>query len=311
MSRRNDDSLAEVLKGNPFKPSLIKKWRRDLQSFIVGKLRFSDLNFALDSDAKSIAEYQEKNKTNERKRLHLELLPQPFQGDPRAPIWLLMLNPGYSCVDRYDHLGLCPSCDKNLVTQKSTLKHDMFDNGRDKSKALQRRQSLLLRQLRLMKDYQFSILNDAFNTLQHTQEWQGDGGYRWWRNTLFGSNEKKKFLLPECNIENVDSRLIGRKLFVLECCPYHSIDFDPKSFGFGGGYVDFWLKLIAWAIKSKKKFIVRSKRIDEFLEMGGLTITSNVRLDFSSCRKVTLSSGNLIGTDLVKEQIRKILIKKA
>ena len=105
--------------------------------------------------------------------------------------------------------------------------------------------------------------------------------------------------------------MIGRKLFVLECCPYHSIDFDPKSFGFGGGYVDFWLKLIAWAIKSKKKFIVRSKRIDEFLEMGGLTITSNVRLDFSSCRKVTLSSGNLIGTDLVKEQIRKILIKKA
>ena len=171
MSRRNDDSLAEVLKDNPFKPSLVKKWKRDLQSFLAGKLRLSDLNFVLDSDAKSIAEYQEKNKTNERKRLHLELLPQPFQGDPRAPIWLLMLNPGYSCVDRYDHLGLCPSCDKNLVTQKSTLKHDMFDNGRDKSKALQRRQSLLLRQLRLMKDYQFSILNDAFNTLQHTQEW--------------------------------------------------------------------------------------------------------------------------------------------
>lgn len=69
MSRRNDDSLAEVLKGNPFKPTLIKKWKRDLQSFLAGKLRFSDLNFVLDSDAKSIAEYQEKNKTNERSKV--------------------------------------------------------------------------------------------------------------------------------------------------------------------------------------------------------------------------------------------------
>ena len=62
MSRRNNESLAEVLKYNPFKPSLVKKWKRDLQSFLAGKLRLSDLSFALDSDAKSIAEYQEKNK---------------------------------------------------------------------------------------------------------------------------------------------------------------------------------------------------------------------------------------------------------
>ena len=91
MCLRNDDSLAEVLKENPFKPTLIKKWKRNLQSFLAGKLKLSDLSFALDSDVDSIGKYQEKNKGKERKLLHLELLPQPFQGDPRAPIWLLML----------------------------------------------------------------------------------------------------------------------------------------------------------------------------------------------------------------------------
>ena len=309
MSRRNNESLAEVLKYNPFKPSLVKKWKRDLQSFLAGKLRLSDLNFVLDSDAKSIAEYQEKNKTNERKRLHLELLPQPFQGDPRAPIWLLMLNPGYSCVDRYDHLGLCPSCDKNLVTQKSKFKHGMFDNGKDKYKALQKRQSLLLQQLRLMKDYQFSILNDAFNTLQHTQEWQGDGGYRWWRKILFGTGKRKGFLLPECGVQ-ADSHSIGQKLFVLECCPYHSVNFDEEVFGIEGKYSDFWVELISWAINGNKKFIVRSQSVDVLLDKVGLTINSDRRIDFNSRRNVALTMDNLDKNQPVLTQVCRILKRR-
>lgn len=309
MGSKNDDELDEVLKSNPFKPKLIKQWKSDLQSFLTGKTRLSDLNFALDSDTNSIEEYQEKNKTNERKRLHLELLPQPFQGNPRAPIWLLMLNPSYSNVDRYDHLGLCPSCDKNLATMKTNLKHDVFDCGKSKIKALQKRQDLLLRQLRLKKNCQFSILNDVFNTLQHTQEWQGGGGYRWWQNVLFGSNGKKVFLLPECKVE-ADAKSVGQKLFVLEYCPYHSLDFDAKSFEFGGEYADFWRKLIAWAIKTKKKFIVRSKRIDEFLKKAALTISHNVRLDYSSWRNVALTSDNLKGKESVRKQIHRILKRR-
>lgn len=309
MSRRNDDSLAEVLKENPFKPDLIRKWKRNLQSFLVGKYRLSDLNFALDSDMTSIRKYQEKNKTNERKRLHLELLPQPFQGNPKAPIWLLMLNPSYSSIDRYDHLGLCPSCDKNLATMKMNLKHDVFDYGKSKINALQKRQSLLLQQLRLKKDCQFSILNDAFNTLQHTQEWQGDGGYRWWQKILFGTNKKKRFLLPECGVQ-ADSKLIGQKLFVLECCPYHSINFDSGIFEFSGEYSKFWAGLISWAINTNKKFIIRSQSVDTLLDKFGLTISTDRRVDFSSQRNVALTMDNLDKNEPVLTQIRRILKRR-
>lgn len=220
-----------------------------------------------------------------------------------------MLNPGYSCVDRYDHLGLCPSCDKNLVTQKSKFKHDMFDNGKDKYKALQKRQSLLLQQLRLMKDYQFSILNDAFNTLQHTQEWQGDGGYRWWQKILFGTNKKKRFLLPECGVQ-ADSKLIGQKLFVLECCPYHSINFDSGIFEFSGEYSKFWAGLISWAINTNKKFIIRSQSVDALLDDFGLSISTDRRIDFSSRRNVALTMDNLDKNEPVRTQICRILKRR-
>lgn len=214
MNIGNDGELDEILEKNPFKLELIKKWKDELQSFLAGRCRRSDLLFVLDSDKDIINEYQKKNGANGSKRLHLELLPQPFQGNPRAPIWLLMLNPSYSCLDRYDHLGMCPSCDKNLVTMNVNLKHDVFDCGKDKSKALRKRQALLLQQLRLRNNYQFSILNNAFNTLQHMQEWQDVGGYRWWRNVLFGSNGKKEFLLPECNVE-ADAKSVGKNSLCL------------------------------------------------------------------------------------------------
>ena len=166
MAHRNDE-LTEILKKNPFTQGLIKKWEGNLQSFLSGKIRFSQLCFVLDSDRNSIKEYKKKNEANDKKCLHLELLPQPFQGDPRAPIWILLLNPGYSDVDRYDHLGLCQSCNKNLAAVNANSRHDVFDYGKDKGPALQKRQKILLRQLRLKNGGSFSLLDNAFNTLKH------------------------------------------------------------------------------------------------------------------------------------------------
>ena len=94
---------------------------------------------------------------------------------------------------------------------------------------------------------------------------------------------------------------------MLEYSPYHSLNFDAKSFEFGGGYVDFWRNLIAWAIKAKKKFIVRSKQIDEFLKKWDLTISPNVRLDYSSWRNVALTIDNLKGKSSVINQVCRIL----
>ena len=302
--KRPDNELEKVLKGNPFKPELIKKWKHALQSFLEGRCKLSDLCFVLDSDRDAINKYQEKNATNEKKRLHLELIPQPFQGNPRAPVWLLMLNPGYSCIDRYDHLGLCPSCDKNIATSKTKFRHDVFDCGKDKRIALQKRQNRLLQQLRLGKGCSFSVLEEMFNTLQGCPDWKGDGGYRWWENMLFGTNGHKGFLLPECGAKP-NAKLVEQKLFVLECNPYHSINFDGEMVGSGSEYIEFWAKLISWAIKTKKYFIVRGESVVRVLNECKLKVNSTNSVKFSSWQKTALTRNNLHGRK--KKEICRIL----
>jgi len=57
--------------------------------------------FVLSEDAKAIADF---NRTaNESTRIHLELFPEPFLGDPTSPVVLLSLNPGFSDDDARCH----------------------------------------------------------------------------------------------------------------------------------------------------------------------------------------------------------------
>ena len=307
MARRKE-SLSTVLEGNPFTSKLIEKWKGDLQSFLNGQIKFSQLRFALDSDGDLIKEYQKRNNANEEKRLHLELLPQPFQGDPRAPVWLLMLNPGYSYVDRYDHLGLCPSCDKKLVAVNRS-KHNVFDAGRDKRNALQKRQDLLLQQLRLKRGCKFSLLDKAFDTLQDCSEWKGVGGYRWWRAILFGVSKNDEFLLPKCDVKE-GAKSVGSKLFVLECNPYHSHKFDNGVSGFGSGYIKFWKALISWAVKNDKKFIIRGASVSKLLHKYNLGVDSANSVSLSNWQKVYLTMKNLRKRKPVRDQICRVLKQK-
>jgi hypothetical protein len=82
----------------------------------------------------------------EEQRLHLDLYPEPFTGNPAAPIYLLNLNPGYHAQDK---------ADMALIHQYAlaNLKHE--------SKG----------------DYPFYFLNPA---LKETE------GYKWWRKKLNG-----------------------------------------------------------------------------------------------------------------------------
>lgn len=57
--------------------------------------------FALASDVEAIARFNNRAGTNTS--IHLELLPEPFLGDPAAPVVLLGLNPGYSPEDLVHH----------------------------------------------------------------------------------------------------------------------------------------------------------------------------------------------------------------
>src|SRR2546427_6801526 len=57
--------------------------------------------FVLTEDAKAVADFN--RSATDATRSHVELLPEPFLGDPKAPVVLLSLNPGFSHEDADCH----------------------------------------------------------------------------------------------------------------------------------------------------------------------------------------------------------------
>ena len=69
-------------------------------------------------DEASIEKLQTRLGGKEEYKLHLELLPEPFIGDPNAPIYLLNLNPGYKEENKSEML---------------IIQNDIIDNNKHKS----------------------------------------------------------------------------------------------------------------------------------------------------------------------------------
>ena len=300
MTNNEEVELSCILKENPFLGE-IAKWKEDLSCFVEGRKRLEELNFILESDTGNFSRYQ--SQTAKRKKdwdtyLHPEVLPQPFIGDPHAPIWYLLLNPGYSFPDRYDHLGICPCCKRKLFTSNTSEYDCIFDRGRNRLDVMKKRQQLLLRQLQLEAGTPFYLLDDSFNALPDEKKYKKEGGYRWWRSVLFGANKKSSdFLLPACGVD-VNAYTVGKKLFVLECCPYHSPNFDKKVLWRDSAYFKFWCQLVKWAAKYERVIIARSKNvINLLLELG---IAENKVVRFSSWQNVTWSKRNLRERDRVR-----------
>lgn len=307
MTEQEEVELNKILESNPFLPEL-DKWGNAISSFVEGRIQLKDLNFVLSSDKNNFEAYQRDVARRTRDGdtfLHPELLPQPFIGDPRAPIWYLLLNPGYSYSDLYDHIGICPCCNRRMFADVAE-QGCIFEAGVRSVEMLRKRQELLLRQLRLESGAEFYLLHDSFNTLPDTPKYKKEGGYRWWRSVLFGGARSKGFLLPECGIM-LDSESVGRKLFAIECCPYHSANFDGRVLWEGCEYNKFWVKLINWALKTNKKFIVRSSRIDAFLRKNNLYVGDDRRVGFSSWQNVVVTKRNLKGNTKVVDAIIKEL----
>jgi hypothetical protein len=61
----------------------------------------SEAPFVLPGDAQKIDAFN--REASDSKRIHLNLLPEPFLGSPDAPIVLLSLNPGFSPDDALSH----------------------------------------------------------------------------------------------------------------------------------------------------------------------------------------------------------------
>ena len=306
MTKQEEDELSQILDTNPFLQEL-DKWENDLSSFIEGRIQLRDLNFVLSSDKNNFEIYQKKvarRSKNGDTFLHPELLPQPFIGDPRAPIWYLLLNPGYSEIDLYDHLGICPCCSRKLFCGDVALEDGLLDKGRNKRDSLVKRQELLIKQLRLECEYPFYLLDDSFNTLYNNSMFDAKtGGFGWWHTVLFGARGENGFLFPECGV-TADSQSVGHKLFAIECCPYHSVNFDKKVLWAENKYMEFWARLIAWAVNSD---IVRNKRIYELLRANKLEVVDDNSVGFSSRRTVSVTRKNLKGEQVVLDAISQAL----
>ena len=141
--------LKEVLAGNPFTLEVVSQWKQDLEDFNFGRKRLADLKFVLNGDLECLGR-------KAREKLHTELLPKPFMGNPNAPVWYLPLNPSYSEIDRYDDLGIKP------VMIRSHDVSEWLDRDKDEIACRAKRQDILLSQLRLDGDCTFTFLEEAF-----------------------------------------------------------------------------------------------------------------------------------------------------
>ena len=85
--------------------------------------------YVLESDGRSIEKFN--RRATARTLIHLDLLPEPFLGNPDAPVVLLNLNPGYSDQDILAHTepGFMKRCRENLIHAASEYPFYLLDPG--------------------------------------------------------------------------------------------------------------------------------------------------------------------------------------
>ena len=225
-----ETELEDILKNNPWNEAEIKAWKNILKTGKSGE-------FILKADVDVIASYNRECK-NEENRIQTHLLPQPFIGNPEAPIWILTQNPGYSEIDLYDMLGK-----KEEI--KDWLKKEKVDprEQTESKESLEKRQELLLKQLRF-KEPSFYVLDNCFNTLKEHVGNKSLGGYEWWNKRLL-----------ECDLCNGNKDMLS-KFFVLEFFPYHSRNFSETLSKTEVAHSKFWKELVSYALDQKKPVII-------------------------------------------------------
>ena len=171
-------------------------------------------------------------------QIHLEIPPQPYIGNPKAPIWILLMNPSYSATDIYDMVCTDNDTKKTVLSSiKSNerrwysdddikkILESFFTDGSEKG--LTDRQRLMNNQLKFdFSRSKFYVLDGAFHTVRSKEEIRDlnkegverldgtfQGSYEWWSHYLLNQNICNR--KPE-NVSN---------FFVLESFPYHSENF--------------------------------------------------------------------------------------
>lgn len=210
--------------------------------------------FVLHDDQVAIANYN-MGRQNDATYIHLDAPPQPFTGNPDAPIWLLLMNPSYDEVDIFDLVNEArgEQIIRDVVEDITAITRGNFDRRR----ALMEAQYNFDFEQLADKGYDcpwFYVLDESFHTVRHGGN-KKRGGYEWWN----------RYLLSQSICERVKDNL--KKFFVLESFPYHSRNFGAvRNIGpqtLAKSHCAFWEQMIVEALKENKIFLCRGKEIAE------------------------------------------------
>lgn len=269
----NDDEceLKRILNTNPFTQEIVDGWRKLLK-------RGGDGRFVLPCDEKLLQKIIESEARANYEPLP-SLLPQPFAGDPHGDIWLLLDNPGYTPIDKFDNISVADKDDvfekvrDMMLSELSKIRNADERKRREQSygllhssdlfverspqkdvECLRRRQTLMLNQLLLNIDkaLPFFWLDGSFRTVNANVFGRRlVGGHLWWRTKL------NKFLRKGNDV---------RRVFAMEYFPYHSRNFKHNSkhdllgeWASESCYHKFWRAMVEYGRKHGKRIIVRGK----------------------------------------------------
>lgn len=299
-SKQIDPKLESILKDNPFRVSgLLRTWKRELSRLRVGERGPCDLDFefVLKDDAEFLRADQSSKRRGLRKTVYTNVLPQPMTGHPNAPVWLLLLNPGFKAKDYYDHVNVSSKMRQCIIKNGDGRYSDLsFDNpGSEEVSKLEKRQKLLLSNLRLKKwPAPFYLLDESFKTGTE----RSGGGFRWWRRHL-GLESGNGFFERDPDGQSPD--IVGRCLFVLEAFPYHSVTFPvgmvKEWSNRQTAYFKFWKRLVKYGFAHREVVIraqgIRQGALGQLLEFAGLKPSGENVHFFRNVRNVSLSPGNI------------------
>lgn len=197
-----------------------------------------------------------------RHKLRADILPQPFVGNPSAPVWVLMRNPGLAALDYYDLVSV-----DNYDEYRHDLDADSWGNISDQY--LQHRESLadrrecVLRQFSFdrQREEEFYLLKDIFNTYTDVHG-NVQGGYQWYKRYFLCHGG---LLAHRMIADGIQSEIltVSRSVFVLDYCPYRSHSYPketevpPVNFR----HHRLWAALVGYALQHGKFIVARGKDI--------------------------------------------------
>ena len=208
--------------------------------------------FVLPDDQNAIARYNT-GRDNDDTYIHLEAPPQPFTGNPDAPIWLLLMNPSYDEVDIFDQVDEKIGEERiNAVGNIEIRRRGAFGRRRT---LMENQYSFNLNLDNMVYDCPwFYVLDESFHTISRRGHAK-HGSYDWWNRFLLSQN------ICEANRERL------RKFFVLESFPYHSRNFGgirrQGPAALARSHCEFWKEMITAALNENKLLLCRGREIAE------------------------------------------------